>query len=64
MAKRISAALPFLSAEEVELYQPLLLPLGLQLTGFLDAGLWPLAEAYRTKPAAAEEGKPETKAVE
>jgi hypothetical protein len=38
MAKRISAALPFLSAEEVELYQPLLLPLGLQLSGFLMLG--------------------------
>jgi hypothetical protein len=38
MAKRISAALPFLSAEDVELYQPLLLPLGLQLSGFLMLG--------------------------
>jgi hypothetical protein len=38
MAKRISAALPFLTAEEVELYQPLLLPLGLQLSGFLMLG--------------------------
>jgi hypothetical protein len=35
MAKRISAALPFLTAEDVELYQPLILPLGLQLGGFL-----------------------------
>jgi hypothetical protein len=38
MAKRISAALPFLSVEDVELYQPLLLPLGLQLSGFLMLG--------------------------
>ena len=38
MAKRISAALPFLTVEEVVLYQPLLLPLGLQLSGFLMLG--------------------------
>jgi hypothetical protein len=38
MAKRISAALPFLTAADVELYQPLLLPLGLQLSGFLMLG--------------------------
>jgi hypothetical protein len=38
MAKRISAALPFLTMEAVELYQPLLLPLGLQLSGFLMLG--------------------------
>ena len=35
MAVRISAALPFLTAADVELYQPLVLPLGLQLGGFL-----------------------------
>ncbi len=35
MARRISAALPFLTEEQVALYQPLALPVGLQLGGFL-----------------------------
>ncbi len=35
MAKRIHGVLPFLSIENIELYQPLLLPIGLQLGGFL-----------------------------
>jgi hypothetical protein len=35
MAKRIVAYLPFLTREQVLLYQPLLLPLGLAIIGFL-----------------------------
>src|SRR5271157_3337354 len=35
MALRISSALPFITSAQVELYQPLVLPLGLQLGGFL-----------------------------
>jgi hypothetical protein len=52
MAVRISAALPFLSVEAVQLYQPLMLPLGLQLGGFLmlALGLSPKREP-EPKPA-------------
>jgi hypothetical protein len=35
MAKRISAAMPFLTVADIETFQPLILPLGLQLGGFL-----------------------------
>src|SRR5271157_3530122 len=35
MALRISSALPFITSAQVEMYQPLVLPLGLQLGGFL-----------------------------
>jgi hypothetical protein len=52
MAVRISAALPFMTAEAVELYQPLVLPFGLQLGGFLmlALGLSPALVAKPTKP--------------
>jgi hypothetical protein len=35
MAARIAAIVPFMTAEQVALYQPLALPLGLQLGGFV-----------------------------
>jgi hypothetical protein len=50
MAVRISAALPFMTAEAVELYQPLVLPFGLQLGGFLMLALG-LSPALVVKPA-------------
>lgn len=49
MALRISSALPFVTAADVELYQPLVLPLGLQLGGFLM-----LALGLSPKPAGAQ----------
>jgi hypothetical protein len=49
MAVRISAALPFMTAEAVELYQPLVLPFGLQLGGFLMLALG-LSPAHVAKP--------------
>jgi hypothetical protein len=52
MAVRISGALPFMTAEAVELYQPLVLPFGLQLGGFLmlALGLSPAYVAKQPKP--------------
>lgn len=35
MASRLSAVLPFLTAEQIQIFQPLLLPFGLQIGGFL-----------------------------
>jgi hypothetical protein len=63
MAVRISAALPFITATDVELYQPLVLPLGLQLGGFLmlALGLSPRRAEPEPKPKA--KRKPRKKAA-
>lgn len=62
MAKRISAAMPFLTAEDVELYQPLVLPLALQLGGFLMLALG-LSPKERIEPKPKARRKPRKKAA-
>jgi hypothetical protein len=61
MAVRISAALPFLTAADVELYQPLVLPFGLQLGGFLMLALG--LSPRRTEPEPKPKRKPRKKAA-
>ncbi len=64
MALRISSALPFITAADVELYQPLVLPLGLQLGGFLmlALGLSPRPEPKPVSAPKKAKRKPEAKA--
>jgi hypothetical protein len=61
MARRISAAMPFLTAADVELYQPLVLPLGLQLGGFLMLALG--LSPRRAEPESKVKRRPRKKAV-
>ncbi len=51
MGERVTALLPFLSPEQVRLYQPIILPIGLQFGGFvlLALGLAPGAEAAQPR---------------
>ena len=59
MAVRISTVLPFLTEEQVALYQPLALPLALQLGGFLMLSFG-FAPGIVNEPATAEEGELQT----
>ena len=51
MGERVTALLPFLSPEQVRLYQPLILPIGLQFGGFvlLALGLAPASVAAQPR---------------
>ncbi|MGA7328608.1 MAG: hypothetical protein WBX25_29995 [Rhodomicrobium sp.] len=51
MGEHVTALLPFLSPEQVRLYQPLILPIGLQFGGFilLALGLAPGGEAAQPR---------------
>ncbi|MGA7329405.1 MAG: hypothetical protein WBX25_34220 [Rhodomicrobium sp.] len=65
MGERVTALLPFLSPEQVRLYQPLILPIGLQFGGFilLALGLAPGAEAAQPRRNKRNRGKRGRKAL-
>jgi hypothetical protein len=52
MARRIIAYLPFLTKEEVQLYQPMLLPMGLAIVGSLLIAIGMRRKAAKVEPPA------------
>ena len=65
MGERVTALLPFLSPEQVRLYHPLILPIGLQFGSFvlLALGLAPRTEARQPRRKKGNRGRKPRKAL-